>query len=407
MSNPSARPRLLVRLLVRTVAAVAVAAVVAAVVVVVALVAGWRAFGHRSTGARLARLQASPQWRDGHFNNTQPMYIDAASMTAMLSSSPVASPEPSKPVPATMTDLTTLQTPPSSGLRVTWFGHASTLIELDGARVLTDPAFGERASPFDAVGPARWFPPTVDVSALDIDAIVISHDHHDHLQLSSVDLLKDKPVTWFVPLGVGAHLEYWGVDPARIVELDWWQEATLRTKAGGDVVVHCVPARHASGRWLFDQGQTLWASWAFVGDDHRVFFSGDTGLHTQLQQIGDALGPFDLTLIEVGQYHPTWPDWHIGPEQAVKAHQLLRGKRLLPIHWALWTLAPHGWTEPGERVVAAAAAAGVPLALPVPGQPFEPAAAPSTKWWPDEPWQRAEDAPIVSTADGVADHRMP
>lgn len=391
---------------------------VVVVVAVVAIAAGWTAFGKGASGERRARMQRSPQWRDGHFNNAQPMFNDPGALTAILSPSPAVSPH--EAVPFAKTDVTALSTPPPSGLRVTWFGHAASLIEIDGVRVLTDPAFGERASPFDSVGPARWFPPPLaidDVGA--VDAVVISHDHHDHLQYSSVKLLKDKPVTWFVPLGVGAHLEYWGVDPARIAELDWWEKGSLTAQDGRVVEVDCVPARHASGRQVLDQGATLWASWAFVGAQHRVFFSGDTGLHSALAEIGQKLGPFDLTMIEVGQYHPTWPDWHIGPEQAVKAHQMLRGKTMLPIHWALWTLAPHGWTEPGERVVVAAQAAGVPLVLPRPGESFEPTTtnSPSTstttstttlaKWWPTEPWQTAQEQPIVSTVAGDPAVRMP
>ena len=395
-------------------------AAVAGVVAVVALffiAAGWQAFGQGATGARLERMKASPQWHDGHFANTQAMFMDPNVWSAMVGASDVASPEATKPVPAQKTNSSTWAAPPATGLRVTWFGHASTLVELDGQRILTDPAFGPRASPFDFIGPQRWFDPVNldDLGA--VDAVVISHDHHDHLQYSSVRLLKDKPVTWFVPLGVGAHLEYWGVDPARIVELDWWQKGTLKGdgKDKASVDVNCVPARHASGRQLLDQGATLWASWAFVSkgvgageDGHRVFFSGDTGLHEAMRTIGEKLGPFDLTMIEVGQYHPTWPDWHIGPEQAVKAHQLLRGKVMLPIHWALWTLAPHGWTEPGERALAAATAAGVTVALPEPGQPFEPLTTTSAnKWWPDEPWTTGAQQPIVSTIGGDPNARMP
>lgn len=390
--------------------ATVVGAVVAVVVVVGVgvVVDGWDAFGSAAAGARKARMEASPQYRDGHFNNAQPMYNDPAALWAMFHFSPVASPRPEQP--ATPAPWTPPQAPPDSGLRVTWFGHASTLVEIDGVRVLTDPAFGERASPLDWIGPERFFP-AVDVDALGvIDAVVISHDHHDHLQYSSVVKLRDKKMKWFVPLGVGAHLEYWGIAPEQITELDWWETARLES-GGGGVDVACVPARHASGRHVLDQGATLWASWAFVGPAHRVFFSGDTGLHDAMTTIGERYGPFDLTMIEVGQYHPTWPDWHIGPEQAVVAHQRLRGRVFLPIHWGLYELAPHGWTEPAERVLAAAAAAGVAIVMPRPMAALDPTStstpAPAVaKWWPDEPWQTAAEVPVRSTVDGDPAHPM-
>jgi L-ascorbate metabolism protein UlaG (beta-lactamase superfamily) len=166
----------------------------------------------------------------------------------------------------------------------------------------------------------------------------------------------------------------------------------------GGLDIVCTPSRHASGRTLIDKDKTLWASWALIGPQHRVYFSGDTGLFPAMKDIGERLGPFDVTMIEVGQYDRAWPDWHIGPEQAVRAHQLLRGRVLLPVHWGLFGLAYHGWTEPVERVLAAAGRMGETVIMPKPGQGIEPGAPPAfERWWPDVPWKTAEQAPIVSS----------
>jgi L-ascorbate metabolism protein UlaG (beta-lactamase superfamily) len=358
-----------------------------------ALIDGWRAFGQGAKGARLARIEKSPEFQDGHFENPQPLENDAWEMiTGLVGASPHTSPNP--PPRVAPIDPARFRTPPPSGLRVTWFGHASVLVEIDGRRFLTDPVWSDRASPFTWMGPSRWYPPPIAISELPaIDAVLVSHDHYDHLDHPTIVALAARGTTFVVPLGVGAHLEYWGVPLSRIVELDWWEK-----KAFGELEVVCTPARHASGRALWDQNSKLWASYSMVGPRHRAFFSGDTGLFPGMKEIGEKLGPFDVTLIEVGQYHRAWPDWHIGPEQAVAAHRLLRGKVMLPIHWGLFTLAYHGWTEPGERALAAAARDGTTLALPLPGQSVEPSSAPAgARWWPNLPWTTAAEHPIVST----------
>jgi L-ascorbate metabolism protein UlaG (beta-lactamase superfamily) len=371
------------------------AAIAALLVIVVgaAAVDGWRAFGHRAEGARRARMERSPEWRNGHFENPQPLWNDGwGAVRGLLRASRFTSPGEPLPVPAV--DPARFATPPAAGLRVTWLGHAAILIEIDGHRVLTDPVWSERASPFDWVGPKRWYPPPLPLASLPaLDAVVISHDHYDHLDHRTIAAMKDWNTTFVVPLGVGAHLAYWGVPEARIVELDWWERARV-----GDLEIVCTPARHASGRTLLDRDATLWASYALVGRAHRVFFSGDTGLHPAMRDIGARLGPFDVTLIEAGQYDPAWPDWHIGPEQAVAAHGMLRGRLLVPVHWGLFALAYHGWTEPVERVLAAARQAGTAVLVPRPGQSLEPDAPPAAeRWWPDVPWLTARERPVVST----------
>ncbi len=364
------------------------------VVALVATVAdAWTALGRRADGDRRVRMERSPQWQEGHFENPQPLYNDWwGSMKAMFGASPHL--DPAEPLPIVPGDRRGFETPPSTGLRVTWLGHSSVLIEIDGHRVLTDPIWSERASPLTWVGPKRWYAPPIPLAEMPpIDAVVISHDHYDHLDYPTILAMKDWDTTFVVPLGVGAHLASWGVPEARIVELDWWE----RTRVRGLEIVG-TPSRHASGRTVIDKDATLWAGFALLGPQHRAYYSGDTGLFPAMKDIGARLGPFDVTMIEVGQYHSAWPDWHIGPEQAVLAHRMVQGRVLLPVHWGLFTLAVHGWTEPIERVLAAAEQGGTAVVVPRPGQSIEPAAPPAReRWWPNLRWDTAERHPIVST----------
>ena len=352
----------------------------------------WQGLGHRATGERRARMERSPQWKDGAFENPEPIVnLLGPMMSGAFNVSPDA--EPHEPVDALTVDPASYATPPESGLRITWFGHSSTLIEVDGLRILTDPVWSERVSPLSWVGPKRWYGPLIPLAQLPhIDAVLISHDHYDHLDHRTLIAMKDWDTKFIVPLGVGAHLEYWGIPPEKIVEVDWWD----RTRLGALEIVS-TPVRHASGRHVFDKDATLWSGYALVGPAHRVFFSGDTGLFTALQDIGEKLGPFDVTLLEVGQYHRSWPDWHMGPEQAVTAHLMLNGERLVPLHWGLVALAYHSWTEPIERTVVASNEQEVHLLTPRPGQRFEPTVPTRyAVWWPKVPWQPVEEHAIVS-----------
>ncbi|MEZ4459226.1 MAG: MBL fold metallo-hydrolase [bacterium] len=366
----------------------------------IGLVVAWRAIGTGPDEARAARMQASPQWHDSVFTNPQPLWNDiSGSLTSMFDVSPVAVPDgPMDVVQDTERQLTM----PAPALRVTWLGHSTTLIEIDGKRVLTDPIFGGSPFPIESLGPQRWYPPVVDLQTLrDVDVVTISHDHYDHLDEPTISKMKDWDVTFIVPLGVGAHLEYWGIPPERIVEMDWWDEHRV-----GNLRIVATPARHASGRQIFDQNRTLWAGYAFIGPTRRVMFSGDTGLFDEMSLIGERLGPFDVVMIEVGAYHAAWPDWHIGPEQAITGHKMLRGKVFMPIHWGLFSLAMHGWTEPIERVWVAANAAGVPFVAPRPGEVMDMDVPPQPqRWWPEVPWQTAQEAPIISTKGGDPNDR--
>ena len=367
---------------------VIVAAVVAIAVVLVASTGWLDALGAAPEGERLARIRRSPNYRDGAFRNPEATSLASTGSTWQTLRRWLGGHEqrvPPGPLPIVRLTRADFARPPASGLRATWLGHSTVLVELDGARVLFDPVWARRASPSSLVGPRRFHEPPLALDELPpLDAIVASHDHYDHHDREVVRALArsaaQSGARFVVPLGVGAHLERWGVAPDRIVELDWSESTTV-----GPLTLTATPARHFSGRGLNDRNHTLWASWSVAGPRHRVFHSGDTGPFPGFADIGASHGPFDLTLVKIGAYGETWPDIHLTPEQAVDAHAKLRGGLLLPIHWGTFNLAFHAWDEPAERVVAAAAVAtGTRLVVPKPGESVEPATPP-----PVEPWWRA------------------
>ncbi|WP_405603837.1 MBL fold metallo-hydrolase [Streptomyces sp. NBC_01410] len=346
-------------------------------------------FGADPSGERWERIKRSPNFSDGVFQNpvgarTRPSggsMIEFAKIyfrkEARARRSPVGH------VPLHATTLADLAKPPASGLRLTWMGHSSVLTEIDGRRVLFDPVWGERCSPFPFAGPKRLHPVPVSLAALGpVDVVVISHDHYDHLDLPSIRALASTDTIFAVPLGVGAHLEHWGVPADRLRELDWNESAEV---AG--LRLTATPARHFCGRGIRNQQHTLWASWAVAGPEHRVYHSGDTGYFPGFKDIGAEHGPFDATMIQIGAYSEYWPDIHMTPAEGMRAHLDLQGGEpsgaMLPIHWGTFNLAPHPWAEPGEGTVAAAAAEGARVALPRPGEPFEPTgeSVPSELWW--------------------------
>jgi L-ascorbate metabolism protein UlaG (beta-lactamase superfamily) len=327
----------------------------------------------------------SPNYHDGVFVNIDPtstLSLDREEQRMILRevlSSRSAS-RPPGPIPLAPMPTGGLGAEPGA-LAVSWFGHSTVLLEIDGYRVLTDPVWSERCSPSHAVGPERMHPAPVPLEALPaIDAVVISHDHYDHLDIDTITALaRSQRAPFFVPLGVGAHLRGWGIPGERIVELDWGESGRI-----ADLTLICTPARHFSGRFL-SRNTTLWASWALIGPAHRAHFGGDTGYTKSFATIGSDHGPFDLTLMPVGAYNSAWPDIHMNPEEAVRAHHDLTNAGsglLVPIHWGTFRLAPHPWAEPIERLLAAAEPAGVNVVVPKPGQRVDPARLSGfDPWW--------------------------
>jgi L-ascorbate metabolism protein UlaG (beta-lactamase superfamily) len=333
-------------------------------------------------GERLERVRASRQYRDGRFRN------QTRGVPAVRTNGLAITREfffggkrrlPSSPLPVHRPHETWARRP-GSDLRVTWLGHSTTLIESGNIRVLTDPVFGDRVSPVSFAGPKRFHPVPAAIGELPrLDAILVSHDHLDHLCKPSVLELAKLRVPFITSLGVGAHLEAYGVEPSRITELDWWEHVSL---LGGDLTFTAVPAHHFSGRGLRDRNATLWSSWVIATARHKLFFSGDTGLHEELLTIGEKLGPFDLTMLEIGAYNQAWGDIHLGPHNALRAFEMLGGGTLLPVHWGTFDLGLHPWDEPAEQLFGLAEASGARILTPMLGRPFEPAHVDApVPWW--------------------------
>lgn len=353
-----------------------------------------KSLGKRASGERLERMRASPRYRvtdsgEG-FHNVHPVDPTLRDRTERPSLGDFLCADgrrtPAGPLPALDPRDAWLKLA-GSGLRATWLGHSTVLIEIDGLRVLTDPVWGQRASPSQLAGPKRFQPVPLALKALPpLDAVVISHDHYDHLDHGTIrELVKLQSVPFITSLGVGAHLQAWGVPPERIVELDWWEHWQAPR---AELRIHAAPSQHFSGRSLGDRNATLWSSLVIETPRQRVFFSGDTGLTPEYAAIRERFGRFDLVMLEVGAFHPSWGDIHLGPDNALKALQLLGGGAFLPVHWGTFSLALHDWDQPAEVLLAEGPKQGAQLLMPRLGEPVEPAHGEAV-----QPWWREADRP--------------
>ena len=368
-----------------------------------------KALGRRPDGLRRERMQASPLWDGGAFRNVHPVL-------PQLLRADVAMPTvreflfggdrriPKGPLPS-MDPTAAWRKKPRTGLRATWLGHSTVLLEIDGVRVLTDPVWGPRASPSQWAGPKRFQPVPVHIRALpSLDVVVLSHDHYDHLDYPSIRALARMDVPFVTSLGVGAHLEAWGVPARRIVELDWWESYALPEV---DLTVTAAPSQHFSGRGLRSRNSTLWSSMVLRSRRHAVFFSGDTGLTTEYAAILKRLGPFDLVLLEVGAFHPAWGHIHLGPENALEAWALLGRSALLPVHWGTFSLAMHAWDEPAETLLSLGPKRGVPLVMPRLGEPVEPAHVERVSPWWRAVERIAPHEPAEAPDESIVPKRLP
>lgn len=349
-------------------------------------------FGARAEGEELQKILSSPNYRDGKFQNLVPTQMSGEN-TSMFGNmikfmKGGENREPKVPLQTAKFDKNAFLNS-HSGISYTWFGHSTVLINVNGKIILTDPVFSETASPVSFLGAKRFkYTNQFNVKQLpDLDAVLISHDHYDHLDYKTILKIKDKTKLFYVPLGVGAHLLRWGVDPDKIVELDWWDESEFDQY----LKFIATPSRHFSGRAGVDKDYTLWCSWVIKTDTSSIYFSGDSGYEKHFKQIGEKYGPFDLTMIECGQYNEGWPYIHMMPEQSVQAHVDLNGKVMMPIHWGKFNLSLHQWTEPIERASKKAEELGVDLISPLPGEVVEIKTDAEKEYW----WRKQREIKIA------------
>lgn len=333
------------------------------------------------TGLRKSRIQSSPNYREGAFQNVNPtvMLAEGASYPKMIRKfffERLPEQEPSRVLPSVKTDLKSLSKEEPT---ITWFGHSSYLLTLNGKMILVDPVFSERASPFSFVGSKAFAvtnPWLID-DLPDPDVVILTHDHYDHLDYQVMRRFGHRVPLFCTSLGVGEHLEYWGIEPSRIREFDWWEQAMVLP----GLELTAAPSRHFSGRG-FRRNQTLWSSFIVKSGGMKIFVGGDSGYDDTFRKIGSYAGGFDFAILECGQYDAMWPNIHMMPEQTVQAGIDLDAKRMMAVHWGKFKLANHPWTDPIERAFTRATALNMPLAVPMIGQTMrldQPVY--SNPWW--------------------------
>ncbi len=338
-----------------------------------------KTFGKRAKGKEKLKLSNSPNFDGTVFKNPIPTSMSINFLKVLkdyvVSNSNLR--KPSKPVPIKLVAKNSFNVNPSQELSVRWLGHASSVIEINGKRILTDPVLSERVSPFSFSGPKRLHPNPMSLENLPhIDAIIISHNHYDHLDYEFVSAITEKDIKFIMPLGVGSYLKHWGVNTANIIELDWHSSYSL-----DDVLITSTPARHFSGRGLLDRNKSQWASFVIESKKQKLFFCGDSGYFDGFKEIGDKYGGFDITMIGIGAYNEQWQAIHTNPAEAVKAHKFLKGKYLLPIHWCTFDLALHSWDEPINWLLKEASKHQVQLILPQPGEAINTTDFENSNWW--------------------------
>lgn len=355
------------------------------VIFYLAFVNFYPSFGGDVSKERKAEYTSSKQFREGVFINAKEGIPKEASFSEMLTIArkfffqKVENGKPKKELEVQKVDSTALADY-RGGTQLIWFGHSAFLLQMEGKNILIDPMLGSVPAPHRWMGTQRFnLDLPIEIKKLPkIDAVIISHDHYDHLDYGSIKKLKDKVEAYFVPLGVGVHLEAWGVDPRNITEMDWWEETTFK-----NIQLACTPAQHFSGRKFTNGQSTLWSSWVIKAKSTSLYFSGDGGYGPHFKQIGAQYGPFDFAMMECGQYNKMWPDIHMFPEETAQAGVDVQAKALMPIHWGAFKLALHSWTDPIERVSQKAQELNIPLVTPQIGEPIliDKLPKPNSAWW--------------------------
>lgn len=328
---------------------------------------GFRIAGKLPSGKHLEQLKRSPNYKNGAFQNLSPtpMKEEGVSYWKMMREFFKKHPDtaPSKKLPFVKTDLHSLN---AAAPVIVWFGHSSYLLRIEGKNFLVDPVFSGNAAPVSFM--VKAFPGSNEYKAEDmpvIDYLILTHDHYDHLDFKTIRKLKNKVGKIYCSLGISSHLKHWGVDVNKITEMDWWQSKQINDT----MQLTAAPARHFSGRGL-KRGQTLWSSFILKTASHTIYLGGDSGYDSHFKEIGNKFGPFDIAILESGQYNKMWPLIHMMPEETVQAAVDLRAKKLLPVHWGKFRLGMHPWNEPVQRVLAKAKELNMPVFTPQIGEPL-------------------------------------
>jgi len=325
-------------------------------------------FGGKPSKKAIESYKISKNYKDGVFKNAKDVKLDMSlkdmgkGLMGFFKSQPNTKPD--HDLPSIKIDSLNIANY-NGDTRLVWFGHSTFLLQTQGKTILIDPMLSSVPAPHPALGSKRFseeLPITIE-QLPKIDAVLISHDHYDHLDYESIKALKDKVDHFYMPLGVSAHLLEWNVDKSKITELDWWEETTFK-----DLKLVCTPAQHFSGRGLSDRAKTLWSSWVIQSKNDNIFFSGDSGYANHFKEIGGKYGPFDFAMIECGQYNKLWPDIHMFPEETVQAGLDVNAKKVMPIHWGAFKLAMHTWTDPIERFTATAKTKKLTVVTPKMGE---------------------------------------
>ena len=339
-------------------------------------------FGGRATNEQKKEYAKSQNYKNGKFINIGGIKSEMSGGDMLKAIRGMFKNIPNdRPKPIDVQHIDSTQIADYKGkTRFIWFGHSAFLLQIDGKNLLIDPMFGNVPAPHPWLGGKRFSKGLpIEIEKLPrIDAVLISHDHYDHLDYGSIKKLKHKVGTFFTPLGLGAHLQKWGIQKERIVELDWWQEIEFN-----DLTLASTPAQHFSGRGLSDRDKTLWCSWIIQSETENIFFSGDSGYAPHFKEIGNKYGPFDFAMMECGQYNELWSEIHMFPEETVQAGLDIKAKKIMPIHWGAFKLAPHPWTDPIERAVKKANELKVALVTPQIGESFtiDEYSNTSANWW--------------------------
>jgi L-ascorbate metabolism protein UlaG (beta-lactamase superfamily) len=337
-------------------------------------------FGRAPSDEQIKAYQESGHHDGEKFVNNTPATMDIK-FWSLLKKQFADAPKrnPAKDITVEKVDSTAIVLYRQDTTRLTWFGHSAFLLEIDGKKILLDPMLSEVPAPHPGLGPKRYsseLPISLEKLPY-IDAIIISHDHYDHLDYESIQVLKEKTGRFYTSLGVGNHLAEWGIEAERITELNWWDSTSF-----DGLKLISTPARHFSGRGLMDRQSTLWCSWVIQGKHDNIYFSGDGGYDSHFMEIGEKYGPFDLSLLECGQYNEQWAAIHMMPEETVQAALDLKSKVFMPIHWGAFTLALHDWTDPVERASKEAQRLSQTITTPKIGQPVTIGGKiPTSSWW--------------------------